>query len=425
MSNVIINYPKFKAFTAAGAPAVGYKVYTYAPGTTTAQATYSERTLVSANANPIILDSVGECLIYTGEVVKLVLKTAADVTVWTFDYLGEHQSTYITGAATATTAHNQYAVATTPAVTALTANMTLIMTPDVTNTTTLTSNVFTGSGIDDCTEGGAYTGTVAGAIYYVEIDGAYEAPPTAPTAVETSDVGLVTVGNHYVKVSFVTAVGETTLSPASAVVASDGAETIDVSGIDTGSAQVTARNIYMTEAGGTEYYLVDTIADNTTTTYTISIADATLAANDPAPTADSTGTADTFKWKKDAGAYTTGVAITAASQTLAEGVTVTFAVIAGHTLADLWTITVETPARVNLDTLGNLIVYKNKNGVIVPLDGGDMVAGYPAQLVLNGTTNAWLLINPATPTVSTVIISAKRYRRTLTTNYTQVLADEG
>ncbi len=53
---------------------------------------------------------------------------------------------------------------------------------------------------------------------------------------------------------------------------------------------------------------------------------------------DATGTPDTFKWKKDAGGYTSGVSITGSAQTLQEGVTVTFAATTGHTLTDVWTI---------------------------------------------------------------------------------------
>jgi len=55
---------------------------------------------------------------------------------------------------------------------------------------------------------------------------------------------------------------------------------------------------------------------------------------------DATGTPDTFKWRKGTGAWTTGVAITGAAQTLSDGVTITFAATTGHTLADKWTITV-------------------------------------------------------------------------------------
>src|SRR5262249_27467784 len=56
---------------------------------------------------------------------------------------------------------------------------------------------------------------------------------------------------------------------------------------------------------------------------------------------DGTGTPDTFKWKLNSGSFTTGVAITGASQTLSNGVTVTFAATTGHALNDQWTIQVQ------------------------------------------------------------------------------------
>lgn len=46
------------------------------------------------------------------------------------------------------------------------------------------------------------------------------------------------------------------------------------------------------------------------------------------------GTPDTFKWKKNDGSYTTGVAMTGSAQTLSDGVTVTWAATTGHTVAD-------------------------------------------------------------------------------------------
>lgn len=53
---------------------------------------------------------------------------------------------------------------------------------------------------------------------------------------------------------------------------------------------------------------------------------------------DAEGTPDTFKWRKDGGEWTTGVAITGAAQTLSDGQTITFAATTGHTLADQWVI---------------------------------------------------------------------------------------
>lgn len=53
---------------------------------------------------------------------------------------------------------------------------------------------------------------------------------------------------------------------------------------------------------------------------------------------DAAAATDTFKWRKNGGSWTTGVAITGAAQTLDEGQTITFAATTGHTLTDQWTI---------------------------------------------------------------------------------------
>lgn len=69
----------------AGNLAIGYKLYTYANGTTNPQTTWQDRAGSSANTNPIILDARGEATIYLDESLTydFVLKTAADVQVWT------------------------------------------------------------------------------------------------------------------------------------------------------------------------------------------------------------------------------------------------------------------------------------------------------------------------------------------------------
>ena len=41
-------------------PAVGYKLYAYAAGTSTPKDTYTSSTLGTANANPVILDSLDD-----------------------------------------------------------------------------------------------------------------------------------------------------------------------------------------------------------------------------------------------------------------------------------------------------------------------------------------------------------------------------
>ena len=88
MSNFLIS-PKFQAFDSNGDPLSGGLLYTYAPGTTTNKATYptiaDATAQTNANANPIVLDSRGECSIVLRGETKLVLKTSAGVTIWTVD----------------------------------------------------------------------------------------------------------------------------------------------------------------------------------------------------------------------------------------------------------------------------------------------------------------------------------------------------
>src|SRR3990167_4527797 len=52
---------------------------------------------------------------------------------------------------------------------------------------------------------------------------------------------------------------------------------------------------------------------------------------------------DIFKWQKDDGAFTTGVAITGANQTLSDGVQIKFAATTGHTVNEQWTVEAIAP----------------------------------------------------------------------------------
>jgi hypothetical protein len=76
--------PKMQFFTAAGVPLVGGKLFTYASGTTTPLATYTDSTANTTNTNPIILDSRGEANVWFGPSrYTLLLKDSLDNLIWT------------------------------------------------------------------------------------------------------------------------------------------------------------------------------------------------------------------------------------------------------------------------------------------------------------------------------------------------------
>jgi hypothetical protein len=74
-----------------GFPLAGGKLFTYAAGTTTNQATYTTNSGATAHANPIILDSAGrvsnggQIWLTVGLSYKFVLKTSVDVQIWSAD----------------------------------------------------------------------------------------------------------------------------------------------------------------------------------------------------------------------------------------------------------------------------------------------------------------------------------------------------
>jgi hypothetical protein len=71
---------------ADGEPLAGGKLYSYASGTTTPLATYTDYSGLTPNTNPIILDASGTCNVWIGDTpYKFVLTDADDVLQWTVD----------------------------------------------------------------------------------------------------------------------------------------------------------------------------------------------------------------------------------------------------------------------------------------------------------------------------------------------------
>lgn len=79
--------PKQQIFGSDGLPLVGGKIYTYAGGTSTPIATYTDFGAGTANTNPIILDSLGQANIWLINTTsyKFIVRDANDVLLYTVD----------------------------------------------------------------------------------------------------------------------------------------------------------------------------------------------------------------------------------------------------------------------------------------------------------------------------------------------------
>ena len=133
--------------------------------------------------------------------------------------------------------------------------------------------------------------TIAEVMAHCRIDAENQEPaPGVITVALGSGAGNVDNGVHRYLCTFVTADGETQggdISAAVTVADKTVNGKVSLSAIPIGGSIVTARKIYRTAAGGSVYYLLATIADNTTTTYTDNTADSSLGAQ--VPSANTTG----------------------------------------------------------------------------------------------------------------------------------------
>lgn len=92
MTALISPLQKLRFVDSNGIALAGGKVFTYAAGTTTKQATYTDSSGLTPNPNPIILDSRGECACWLtpGQVYKFTLSPSTDTDpptnpIWTVD----------------------------------------------------------------------------------------------------------------------------------------------------------------------------------------------------------------------------------------------------------------------------------------------------------------------------------------------------
>jgi hypothetical protein len=83
---VVTPTAKAQFIDAAGIPLAGGFLYTYAAGSTTPQATYTDSTSSTANSNPIVLDSRGEANIWLASTsYKFKLCDSTNTEIWTVD----------------------------------------------------------------------------------------------------------------------------------------------------------------------------------------------------------------------------------------------------------------------------------------------------------------------------------------------------
>lgn len=105
--------------------------------------------------------------------------------------------------------------------------------------------------------------------------------PSAPS-VALGTVGVLT-GNYRYQITFVTSTGRETEAGSSSSQISPSSQKVEITNIPIyrGNISVTKRKIYRTEAGGLSFYLVNTIENNTETTYSDNIADGSLGVKVP------------------------------------------------------------------------------------------------------------------------------------------------
>lgn len=112
-----------------------------------------------------------------------------------------------------------------------------------------------------------------------------EAAPQAPQVALAGDgAGNLSNGMYRYRLTFVTADGETEggqISDAVTIADNSVNGKVSVTSLPTGGAGVSARKIYRTLVDGSEYFLLATIADNSTTSYSDNIADGSLTSACP------------------------------------------------------------------------------------------------------------------------------------------------
>lgn len=158
-----------------GQPLSGGKVYTYIAGTTTNKTTWTNYGETVAEANPIILDAYGRKQVFADGLYKFVVKTSADVTLYTWDnvYFSNYNGV-LTYAGATTGSSNAYVATLSPALLSLTTGAQVTFVANFSNTAAATLNVNSLGAVSILRPDGTATiknSILSGAIYTVTYNG--------------------------------------------------------------------------------------------------------------------------------------------------------------------------------------------------------------------------------------------------------------
>lgn len=185
----LLPVPIFRAFDSANLPLAGGLLYTYAAGTTTPQATYSDAAGSVQNANPVVLDTTGSAIVRLGTAAyKFVLKDSGGSTQWTIDsYIPISDTPTFAGTATA----NALVITTTASIGT---NATVGGTLGVTGTSTLAGINATGTLALTGSETISGSLTIAGKTAATITSSSFTATITGMTVATTGTVKYLLVG---------------------------------------------------------------------------------------------------------------------------------------------------------------------------------------------------------------------------------------